>query len=305
MVEEKLVEVYKTQIIRTPAHFGIGQEAIATGVCEALDQNDVVYSHHRCHNHYLAQGGNLYLLFAELLGKADGCSEGRGGSVHLTDTESGFIISSAILGQTIAVATGSALALKMDKTSGISVSFFGDAALEEGIFWESLNYASIHKLPVLYVCENNGFSTESRPHVRQPAGTSLFGRVKSFNVKSDLIDGNNVLDVYNAAQSAIQHCRDGKGPVFLECTTYRWLEHVGPYFDHELGRTYRNKNEVNEWIKNDPLKIAQERLNEFSKLPDNFFDNLRQSIDKEIDEEFNKALASDWPKEKDLLKNVY
>jgi TPP-dependent pyruvate/acetoin dehydrogenase alpha subunit len=303
--EERLAEVYKEQIIRTPVHFGIGQEAVAVGVCEALSSSDVVYSHHRCHNHYLAQGGDLYKLVAELLGKEDGCSDGRGGSVHITDKDVGFIISSAILGQTVAVATGSALAFKMDSEPKVAVSFFGDAVLEEGVFWESLNYAATHNLPVLYVCEDNKYSTESPAHTRQPSGTSLSSRVESFNVRTEIVNGNKVLDVFTATENALDHCRQGKGPCFLECSTYRWLEHVGPYFDHELNRTYRSKEELDYWVANDPIELAKNILIETETLDDTFFNTAEIKVSGEINLAIDKGREAEWPNPKDLDLNVY
>jgi TPP-dependent pyruvate/acetoin dehydrogenase alpha subunit len=303
--EEKLAEVYKEQIIRTPVHFGVGQEAVAVGVCDALGPSDVVYTHHRSHNHYLAQGGDLYKLIAELLGKEDGCSNGRGGSVHITDQDAGFIISSAILGQTVAVATGNALAFKMDNKPSVAVSFFGDAVLEEGVFWESLNYASIHNLPVLYVCEDNGYSTESHAHTRQPKDTSLSGRVESFGVSTNVVDGNNVLDVFDATQQALDSCRQGNGPYFLECKTYRWLEHVGPYFDHELNRTYRHQEELNRWMTKDPLKLAERMLLENDEANAAFIEKAETDVLEEIDLAIEKSRKADWPNPKNLNLDVY
>ena len=303
--EEKLVEIYKEQIIRTPAHFGIGQEAVAVGICQALSQGDIVYSHHRCHNHYLAQNGNFYKLVSELMGKEDGCSKGRGGSVHLTDIENGFIATSAILGQTVAVATGSALAYKMDKKKNVAVVFFGDAVLEEGVFWESLNYAAIHKLPVLFICENNGYSTESPEHVRQAPGTTLTGRVNGFNVATKKIDGNDVTAVYNSATKALKDCRSNQGPYFIECKTYRWLEHVGPFFDHELNRTYRSREEVNSWIKKDPIKHSEVQLITENIVERKLIDEWKEEVERLINSDVKKARNASWPSSKDLFKNVY
>ena len=157
--EQILAEHYKLQEIRTPVHFGIGQEAVAVGVCSALEKEDVIFSHHRCHNHYLAKGGDLDSFIAELYGRETGCSKGRGGSVHLTDVANGIIATSAILGQMTPLAVGAALSFKMDKKKNVSVSFFGDGALDEGVMYESFNYAAINELPVIFVCENNLYST--------------------------------------------------------------------------------------------------------------------------------------------------
>lgn len=249
--EFALAAEYRKQEMRTPTHFGVGQEAVAVGVCAALTKDDAVYSHHRCHNHYLARGGSLKALAAELYGRDGGCSGGRGGSVHLTAREHGFIASSAILGQSIALATGSALAFKMDKAERVAVAFFGEGAGDEGAVWEAFNYASLNRLPVIYVCENNIYGTETK----QPATTELYKRAYAFGLGSAEVDGNDVLAVYEKAKTARQAALDGR-PVFLECRTYRHLEHVGPNTDHESGRTYRTKAELDQWMDRDPLRLA-------------------------------------------------
>lgn len=303
--EETLVALYKEQEMRTPTHFGTGQEAIAVGVCSVLSREDVVYSHHRCHNHYLAKGGNLTKLIAELYGREGGCSAGRGGSVHLTDREQGFIISSAILAQTIPVATGSALAFKMDAKPHIAVCFFGEATCEEGAFYESLNYASTKKLPVLFVCENNLYSTESPLSSRQPIGTELCERVRSFKIHAEKIDGNDVYSVHHAALEAMQTLRAGHGPVFLECMTYRWREHVGPYFDHELGRTYRTQEELDTWILQCPLKRAADYLLKANIATENDLSTWQLESEEKIQAAVVLAKQSKWPEATSLFENVW
>lgn len=307
LCEETLVALYKEQEMRTPTHFGTGQEAIAVGVCQALSQQDVVYSHHRCHNHYLAKGGDFFKLAAELYGKEAGCSKGRGGSVHLTAREHGFIISSAILAQTIAVATGSALAFKMDNVKNVAVAFFGEAVCEEGACYESLNYASIHQLPILYVCENNLYSTESPLQVRQAHGTSLSERAMAFKIPAEVIDGNNVFTVYEAVESLLPRIRNGGGPFFLECMTYRWREHVGPNFDYEVAnRHYRTKAEQLDWIENKcPIMYAKNTLLEKGILNNMEIKEWGNMIQAEIDNCILQAKASPWPKIEDLYMNVY
>ncbi len=258
--EELLATLYKGQQMRTPAHFGIGQEAVAVGVCGALDRSkDVVFAAHRSHYPYLASGGSFEALCAELYGRETGCSKGRGGSVHLTHRSTGFIISSAILGETIAVATGAALAFKMNHEKRVAVCFFGEAACEEGVVYESWNFAAIHKLPVLYVMENNSYSTESPLSVRQPEGTELCDRAVMFRVGAFKCDGNDVADVHKTAIKALAHVRAGQ-PVLIEAATYRWLEHVGPNYDHEMGRTYRSREELEAWQANDPLLVSADHL---------------------------------------------
>lgn len=257
--EELIAKLYRSQEMRTPVHLAVGQEAVSVGVCAALDPHDVVYSHHRSHLAYLARGGSFYRLVAELYGKEDGCSKGRGGSVHLTARDKGFVISSAILGQTVAVATGSAMAFKMDRKRNVAVTFCGDAVCEEGVFYESLNFASLHRLPVIYVCENNLYSTESPLNKRQAPRTDLCVRAHSFKVQAIRVDGNDVDAMVKGAQWARALAVSGQ-PVFLECMTYRWLEHVGPDFDHDLGRRYRDVNELREWQKKCPVKRSAEKI---------------------------------------------
>jgi pyruvate dehydrogenase E1 component alpha subunit len=303
--EEVLAELYKQQEMRTPTHFGIGQEAVAVGVCEALRKEDVIYSHHRCHTHYLAKGGSLLGLGAELYGRINGCSRGRGGSVHLQDQDAGVIATAAILGGTVAAATGSALAFSMDGAQRVAVCFFGEAVMEEGIIYESLNFASLRKLPVLFVCENNGYSTESPISVRQPAGTELCDRVRAFKIRAGKIDGNDVFVVHAATLKAVADCRNGAGPVFLECLTYRWREHVGPYFDYELGRTYRTKQEIDRWIANCPIKRSSEVLIASGIATAKDLEQWRSEIEREIQKTVEDARQSPWPDPQSLLENVY
>lgn len=303
--EQTLAELYKQGQMRTPTHFGVGQEAVAVGVCQALARKDVIYSHHRCHNHYLAKGGRLAGLVAELYGRETGCSQGRGGSVHLTDLDAGVVATSAILGQMIAVATGSALSFKMDGVARVAVSFFGEAAVEEGVFYESVNYAAIHRLPVLYVCENNLYSTESPLSARQATGTSLCERVRAFQVASEEVDGNDVLAVYDAARRARQRLLAGEGPIFLECFTYRWLEHVGPQFDHEAGRTYRSREEVESWMARCPVEHAGRGLVADGLATQAELASWLREVDEEIAAAVETARDAPWPDPKNLFENVY
>lgn len=303
--EDMLAKLYTEQEMRTPTHFGTGQEAVAVGVCEALEREDVVYSHHRCHNHYLAKGGCLTKLAAELYGRIDGCSAGRGGSVHLTDRDKGFVISSAILAQTIPVATGSALAFKMDGKPHIAVCFFGEATCEEGAFYESMNYASIHKLPVLFVCENNLYSTESSLAARQPEGTELCERARSFKIRAEQVDGNDVYAVNEAANAAVAEIRAGKGPVFLECMTYRWREHVGPNFDHDSNRTYRSKEELERWMQRCPVKRASQYLLEKKIVTEGDLNRWLVEIEENVKQAVALAKQSDWPHASALFDHVW
>lgn len=305
MAEQILAEKYKEQEMRTPAHFGLGQEAVAVGVCGALNKDDVAYSHHRSHNHYLAKGGNVHQLAAELYGRETGCSRGRGGSVHLTDREHGFIASSAILGETVAAAVGSALSIRMDDKDLVACAFFGDAVLEEGVFYESINYAAIQKLPVLLVCENNGFATESPMTVRQPENIDFCTRVAAFGFDTKRVDGNDVEAVYLAAQEAVASVRETSVPYFLECTTYRWCEHVGPYFDYELDRTYRTLEELEEWMAKCPVKKSAAALVAMGIASQTELDGWEDDTRKAVEDDIARAYADPWPDPKNLFDNIY
>jgi TPP-dependent pyruvate/acetoin dehydrogenase alpha subunit len=295
LTEEILAERYREQEMRTPAHFGTGQEAVAVGICAALRQSDTVFSHHRCHNHYLAKGGSVYGLAAELYGRADGCSGGRGGSVHLTAPEHGLIATSAILGEMTAVAVGAALSYQMDKKDSVAVTFFGEGAMDEGAFYEALNYAAIKRLPVLFACENNLYATESPLSVRQAEGSDLCERVRAFKVDAMRIDGNDVLEVYQVAEKAVKQLRRGDGPVFLECMTYRWREHVGPNFDHELNRTYRPQEEVEHWMANCPVKRSERRLVASDICSQDELDAMTAKMRAGIGETIERARQAPWP----------
>ena len=303
--EEMIADEYRIGSMRTPTHFGIGQEAIAVGVCESLLSGDVVYSHHRSHTHYLAMGGSLLGLVAELMGKVTGCSLGRGGSVHLTSPETGFLGSSPILGHSIALAVGSALAFRMDAKKSIAVAFFGEGATDEGSVWESFNYASIRKLPVLFVCENNLYATESPMSVRQPEGTDLCDRLRSFKIRADRADGNDIDAVLKAAKVAIEYCRSGEGPVFLEFMTYRWREHVGPLWDYEVNRPYRTKTELEDWMQRCPVARAGNNLVAAGIATPADLEIWRIEIEKEVSTVIEAARQSAWPEVSTLFENIY
>ncbi len=304
ITEETLAARYREQEMRTPAHFGTGQEAVAVGVCAALQADDVVFSHHRGHNHYLARGGSIYALAAELYGRADGCSGGRGGSVHLTAPDKGFIASSAILGETVAAAVGAALAFHMDKADRTAVTFFGEGTFDEGAMYEALNYAAIKRLPVLFVCENNLYATESPLSARQASGTDLCERVRAFKIEAARVDGNDVAAVYRTAQVARARLRAGQGPSFLECMTYRWREHVGPFFDHELERNYRTRAELEAWMERCPVKRSGERLIQLGLASAAALKGMETAIQAEVDEAVGRARNAPWPDPATLLERV-
>jgi TPP-dependent pyruvate/acetoin dehydrogenase alpha subunit len=303
IAEETLADLYKEQEMRTPTHFSIGQEAVAVGVCAALNLDDVAYSGHRCHAHYLAKGGKLGPMVAELYGKETGTAHGRGGSVHLSAPEVGFMASSAILGQTMAVATGSAWSFVMDNSPRVAVCFFGDGAIEEGIFHETLNFASIKRLPVVFVCENNGYSTHTPLEVRQPKGTTIWERARCYQMPSKFEDGNDVFTVRRAADEAVEWARGGNGPYFLEFSTYRWREHVGPNWDYDAG--YRTKAEVDAWIERCPIKRAQRELSAAGICTSEQIESWEQELQAEVDSAVAAAKAAPFPSVEHLLDGTY
>jgi len=274
LVEESIANKYSEQKMRCPTHLSIGQEAIAVGVCSNLTNEDQVLSTHRAHAHYLAKGGCLNSMLAEIYGKVTGCSKGMGGSMHLIDKSVGFMGSTAIVGNTIPVAVGLALAMKIQEKQLVACVFFGDAAIEAGVFYESVNFAIIHKLPVLFICENNLYSVYSGLEVRQPKERKIFKMVKAFGIETNHGDGNNVQEVSSYVKIAKDKILSGCGPQFLEFDTYRWREHCGPNYDNDIG--YREEEEFLEWVKKDPLKSV--------------YDNKDQSSIKEFFSKFNEEI---------------
>jgi len=280
LIEESIADKYSEQKMRCPTHLSIGQEAIAVGVSANLSNDDLVLSTHRAHAHYLAKGGDLNSMIAEIYGKITGCSKGMGGSMHLIDTSVGFMGSTAIVGNTIPVAVGLAWSLKLKESQSIACVYFGDGATEEGSFYESVNFAILQNLPIIFLCENNLYSVYSGLDVRQPKGRKIFEMVKGMGINSVHGDGNNVDEVFEKVKIAKEAILAGKGPQFLEFDTYRWREHCGPNYDNDIG--YREESEFLQWQKNDPLN----KFLESTALAE--LDNLKNIIGKEI------ALAHDF-----------
>ncbi len=254
-IEEAIALHYPEQKMRCPVHLSIGQEAVAVGVCQNLSPKDYVISGHRAHAHYLAKGGSLPRMIAEIYGKKTGCCKGRGGSMHLTDLETGFVASTPIVASSIPIGVGIAFASLMKKEPRVTTIFFGEGATEEGVWAESLNFAALKKLPVLFICENNFYSVYSPLHVRQPEERDRVAIAKAHGIYTDAGDGNSVEDVFSKTNKALEHVRKGQGPAFLEFTTYRYREHCGPYFDNHIG--YRTEEEAALWQTRCPLKNYQ------------------------------------------------
>jgi TPP-dependent pyruvate/acetoin dehydrogenase alpha subunit len=302
--EEMVRAKYKNGTMRTPVHLGIGQEAVAVGVVSARESLDAVFTHHRSHNAYLACGGDMRALFAELQGKKTGCSGGKGGSVHLVDKKANFQGSSAILSQIIAIATGIAFGNRYLNSRNVAIVFFGDAGFEEGTTWESFNFAAIHKLPILYVCENNFYSTESDTKSRAPSNTSFISKAKSFGIGAHQVDGNNVIEIKKVSSNLI-HLARTEGPQLLECLTYRWLEHVGPYTDLEQKRSYRTEEEVRAWVDKCPIKKIENNLKAEYQFSPEDCNNIRQEIQDQVMNAWDLSLDDPYPDDKDLFTNIF
>ena len=252
--EECVAEMVETHEARTPCHLYIGQEAVATGVCEALRRQDTIWGGHRSHGHYLAKGGDLRAIMAEILVKSGGCSGGRGGSMHLFAADVGLLGTVPIVAGTVPLAVGAALACKLRGDGGVSVAFFGDGTLEEGHVLESLNLASLYQLPVVFVCENNLYASHMHLSERRYRD-NLYEVGRFYGMPSRRCDGNDVLGVYREASKAVRHARTGGGPSFLEMRTFRWRGHVGASWDIDVG--VQRRGELQEWLAKDPIAWAR------------------------------------------------
>ncbi len=303
MVEEAIAREYPKGEMRCPTHLSVGQEAVAVGTAAALERTDPAVSTHRAHAHYLAKGGDLKRLLAELFGKEAGCARGRGGSMHLIDLDVGFEGSTAIVGSTLPVGVGLALGIRVRAEAAVACIFLGDGAMEEGVFYESANFAVVRKLPALFICENNSYSVYSPLTKRQPHGRQIHDVVRALGLTTAAHDGNDVFGVAAAVKTAVQAIRDGGSPVFLEFSTYRHLEHCGPYPDDNLG--YRPEKDVAAWKARDPIVQAQERLRDHPGFSGEVIERWRSEIAAEIDGAFAFARTAPWPDPSTRAEYVY
>jgi pyruvate dehydrogenase E1 component alpha subunit len=299
--EETVADMLEKGEIRCPTHLYTGQEAIAVGVCAALSKNDLIFGGHRSHGHYLAKGGDLKGLVAELFGKAAGCAKGRGGSMHLVAPEIGLLGTVPLVAATIPIAVGAALASKLRGDQQVSVAFFGDGATEEGHFHESVNLAAANKLPVLFVCENNLYS--SHMHILQRrAADNIFKTGEAHGIPGIPLDGNDVLGVFQIATAAVGRAKKGDGPTLMECRTYRWRGHVGPSFDMDVG--VKRKDELKDWIPRDPILRARKHLHEFGVLEDDL-SKIQSEVRHEVDEAIEFGRRSPYPDTGELLDHIF
>jgi len=303
--EESLVEPINKGEIKTPCHLYSGEEAVATGICAALEKEDYIFGNHRSHGHYLAKGGSMKAMIAEIYGKETGCSSGRGGSMHLISPENGVLGIVPIVSGTVSLALGASLAIKIRKQKNVCVSFFGDGATGEGVLYESLNFAALKKLPIIFACENNLYSTHL-PINEIRTNPEIFNIADPFKIKKYRIDGNNVLDVYEAALEAVEYCKQGNGPVFMEFLTYRFRGHVGPDDNIQGSHTdIRPKHEVESWLRKDPIALFENFLINNKMACEDDFNKINHDVTKEVAEAHRFSDESNKPKKEDLCNYVF
>jgi TPP-dependent pyruvate/acetoin dehydrogenase alpha subunit len=303
VAEYKIASLRKLGHIGGPVHLGAGQEAIAVGISKYLSKSDKVFSGHRSHAHLLAMGSDPYKLFAEVLGKSTGLNKGMGGSMHLWDGPNGFYGSVPIVAGTVPLAVGAALALKMQKKDSISVTYFGDGAIEEGVVHESLNLARQLKVPVLFVCENNLFSSHMHISQRQPLQSVARFSIAN-DIETEIVDGNNILDVENAASKLIDIARKKKMPVFIEAITYRHYGHVDWQEDVDVGIN-RSLEDLKLWKLRDPIIRLEAALFEADLLTKDELHEIKTNINNEIDLACKQAFNDSEPESESLLDFVY
>ncbi len=305
LCEESLVQPILDDKIICPCHLYSGQEAIAAGICASLNESDYVFGTHRSHGHFLAKGGSMRELVAEIYGAETGCARGRGGSMHLIDPDKGILGAAPIVAGTISLALGAALAASIRKEDRVAVSFFGDGASGEGVLYECLNFAALKKLPIVFVCENNFYATHM-PIRECRVQDHIYRVAEPFCVDTCQVDGNDVLQVYELGKSAIEKCRSGTGPVFMECLTYRFRGHVGPNDNIQGSHTdIRPPEEVNAWLLKDPIVKFQDYLLTNKLLDEGTLSSIRQSAEKEVLDAHRFAESSPRPDQKDLGKYVF
>ena len=305
LCEEGLVDPILQREVQTPCHLYSGEEAIAVGLCASLTDDDYVFGNHRSHGHFLAKGGRMEEMLAEIFCRETGASRGRGGSMHLIDPAKGMMGSVPIVAGTISLAVGAALAASIRKEKRVAVTFFGDGATGEGVLYESLNFASLKKLPIIFACENNYYAThmpidECRPN------RNISKIAEPFGIKKVVVDGNDVLAVYKEGQSAVEQCRNGRGPVFMEFLTYRFRGHVGPDDNIQGCHTdIRSKEEVQEWMLRDPIALFEKHLLDNGLMDAVTLDRIKEETERDVAEAFDFARKSPQPRQEELTVYVY
>ena len=301
LFEEQVNDLYKTARMPGLAHLYSGEEAVAVGVCTALRRDDYITSTHRGHGHCLAKGASIDRMFAELLGKAPGYCRGKGGSMHIADQDTGNLGANAIVGGSAGIATGAAFSSKMRGQDRVAVCFFGDGALGQGLLYEVMNMASLWKLPVIYVCENNLYNEYT--HYTETTAGALTERAKAFGIHTEAVDGQDVRAVYAAAHQLVDRARHGDGPAFLLCDTYRYYgHHVG-----DIQRTYyRSKEEEEHWkTERDPLTLLRQWLTAEGIADESALDHMREEAQAEVEAGVRFALDAPFPELSEVDQHVY
>lgn len=303
LTEEKISNNYKDYLMRCPTHLSIGQEAVASAVGLALNKKDMAVSYHRSHAHYLAKGGSIRKLFAELHGYKEGCSKGVGGSMHLIDLNNNFYGSTAIVSNSIPIGAGLSYSMKINNQKNLVCIFIGDASIEEGVFYETLNFCVLKKLPVVFICENNFFSVYTHIKDRQPKNRKLFKLAKAIGADSYKLSQNNPFVLYKKINDIFKKIRKKTFPCFIEIETYRYLEHCGPNDDTNLG--YRNLSELQKWKKNDPIEFSKKYLIKKKIITKKKITLLETIISKKINFDFSVIKKCKKPKFEEIKNLIY
>ncbi|MGQ9538500.1 MAG: pyruvate dehydrogenase (acetyl-transferring) E1 component subunit alpha [Candidatus Bathycorpusculaceae bacterium] len=299
LFEEKVFELYAQNLVPGTIHLYTGQEAVAVGVCSALRKDDYITSTHRGHGHCIAKGADIKRIMAEILGKETGYCKGKGGSMHIADFSIGMLGATAVVGAGIPIAVGAGLSIKLRKTSQVAACFFGDGASNQGTFHEGINMAAIWQLPVIFVCENNLYAMGTRQS-RVMKIENIANRAAAYGIPGAVVDGNDVLAVYEAASSAVERARRGEGPTLIECKTYRHRGH-----SRVDSAKYRPREEVEAWLAKDPIKRLRERLLQSNVLTEVEIQLMDKEISTEIEEAVKYAMESPYPEPEEALEDVY
>jgi len=299
LFEEKVFELYGQNLVPGTIHLYAGEEAVAVGVCANLRKDDYIVSTHRGHGHCLAKGARLDKTMAEILGKRTGYCKGKGGSMHIADFSVGMLGATAVVGAGIPIAAGAGLSIKLRGTEQVTACFFGDGASNQGTFHEGVNMAAIWKLPVLFVCENNLYAMGTRQN-RVMLAESIATRASAYGIPGVSVDGTDVLRVYEAARAAVQRARRGEGPTLIECRTYRHMGHsrIDP-------ATYRPREEVEEWLRRDPIQRLRRGLIEGGHLSDAEVQVLERAVAKNVESAVEFAMESPYPSSEEALDDLY
>jgi pyruvate dehydrogenase E1 component alpha subunit len=297
--EEKVFELYAQNLVPGTIHLYLGEEAVAVGVCSTLRKDDYITSTHRGHGHCIAKGAELKRVMAEILGKKTGYCKGKGGSMHIADFTIGMLGATAVVGAGLPIAVGAALSIKLSKTDQVVACFFGEGASNQGTFHESLNLASLWKLPVIFICENNLYAMGTHQSRAMPI-ENIADRATAYGIPGQVVDGNNVLAVYEATQEAVERARKGKGPTLIECKTYRHKGH-----SRVDAAKYRPKEEVQEWLDKDPIKRLKEKLLQEKALTEAEIQRIEKEVSAEIEEAVKFATESPYPAPEEALEDVY